>query len=312
MKKRFFILCLVFCNGIVLSQDGFFSQYTTSRLSTNPAFAGTDSALVLSGGYRYQWPNISGGYQTYYFSADQYVKRMHGGIGINYLHDNEMNGILKKTSAGFIYSGHISLFKNKLIVRPALQISYFQNKFDFSLLNFGDQIDARRGFVYNTNELTNFNTRYGTDISAGLLLYTKRYYGGIALYHLNQPDEGIMGVSVLPMKISFMAGANLNFKTIPKITFSPNVLLVKQNDFQMFVPSLLMEYKHILIGGSYRTSDAAIATVGYKNKHLRVSYSFDYTTSNLTIKNTYGSHEVQVLYYLNYQKKKLDKVLRLL
>lgn len=311
MKRSFFILCFILCSGILLSQDALFSQYTASRLNTNPAFAGTDSTLIISGGYRYQWPKLgSGGYQTYYFSADQYLKPLHGGVGINYLHENEMNGILKKTSVDFIYSAHISLFKGKLVACPALQTSYIQNKLDFSQLNFGDQIDARKGFVYNTNEIpTSSMTRSVIDFSTGLLLYTKHYYGGVAVHHLTQPDVGFMGVSVLPMKISLQVGATYKIKTV---TFSPNAILIKQQDFQMFVPSLLMEYKHIVIGGSYRTGDATIATVGFKNKYIRVCYSFDYTISNLTIKNTGGSHEVQLLYYLNYQKRRLDKVVRLL
>jgi len=68
-------------------------------------------------------------------------------------------------------------------------------------------IDARRGFVWNTNEIVPAQNKTNLDFSAGLLGYSKRYFIGFSAHHITQPDEGLQGPSKLPMKITGHAGA---------------------------------------------------------------------------------------------------------
>ncbi len=302
MKQLILSFAFLFSSIFLIAQDPHFSQYNTSRIYTNPAFTGTDSALVLTTGYRMQWPNIDGGYKTFHFSADQYVRFLRGGFGINYINDNEGNGLIVNNRLDVNYAPHYELFKHKLVLQPAISISYFQKRIDWSKLTFGDQIDPQSGFVYNTNEVQRLYSKSGIDFSAGLLVYSNKFYGGFAAHHLSQPDEGFMGISKLPMRLTMHTGANLNFNT-KNLIISPNILIVKQEDFQIFLPGINAKYKWAVFGLSYRNQDAFIINAGFQNRFLKIAYSYDYTVSKLTNKATGGTHEIQMAWFLHYQKK---------
>jgi len=302
MKQLILSFAFLFSSIFLIAQDPHFSQYNTSRIYTNPAFTGTDSTLVLATGYRMQWPNIDGGYKTFYFSADQYVRFLRGGFGINIMNDNAGNGTLITTRIDINYAPHFELFNHKLAIQPAISIGLFKKTIDWSKLTFGDQIDPQTGFVYNTNELQRQSGKYGIDFSAGLLVYSNKFYGGLAAHHLTQPDEGLRGISILPMRITMHTGANLRFNT-KNLTLSPNILFMKQVDSQILLPGVSAKYKWAVLGLSYRNQDAFIVNAGFQNRFLKIAYSYDYTVSKLTNKATGGTHEIQLAWFLHYQKK---------
>ncbi|HEY0029324.1 MAG TPA: PorP/SprF family type IX secretion system membrane protein [Bacteroidia bacterium] len=314
MKKLASLLFGIFSFLTAFTQDAHFSQYNNSRLYTNPAFTGSDSTLNIAMNYRLQWPKIDP-YQSLCFSADKYIHALRGGLGLNYLYDYQMQGAFIKTRVDLNYAPHFELFHHKLVLQPGIQVSYFQNKIDFSKLTFGDQIDDRRGFIYNTNEMSGQSTKSGIDFSAGLLLYSDRYFGGVAFHHLSQPDEGVIGVSKLPLKITAHAGANLGFSrdSARKLIFSPTLLYIQQGDFSMLLPGITVKYKLISVGLSYRAHDAFITTLAFQNRFLRIGYSYDYTTSQLGIKNTGGTHELGLTWFINVKSKHhLSQTLRLI
>lgn len=302
MKQLILSFAFLFSSIFLIAQDPHFSQYNTSRTYTNPAFTGTDSTLVLATGYRMQWPNIDGGYKTFHFSADQYVRFLRGGFGINIMNDNAGNGTLITTRIDINYAPHYELFKHKLVIQPALSISYFKKSIDWSKMTFGDQIDPQTGFVYNTNETQHIASKSGIDFSTGLLVYTNQFYGGFAAHHLTQPDEGFEGISILPIKLTIHTGANLSFKN-KNLILSPNILSIKQQDFQILLPGINAKYKWVVLGLSYRNQDAFIINAGFQSRFLKIAYSYDYTVSKLTNNATGGSHEIQLAWFLHYQKK---------
>lgn len=302
MKHLYFLVAFLFSSFFSIAQDPHFSQYNTSRTYTNPAFSGTDSTLVLSTGYRSEWPKIAGGYKTFTFSVDQYVRFLGGGLGINILSDNAGNGTVITNRIDITYAPHYELFKHKLVIQPALSVGLFQKSLDWSKLSFGDMIDSRRGYVYNTNEHEPNLTKSALDFSFGLLVYSTNFYGGFAAQHLTQPDEGLMGPSPLPIKTTIHGGANLSFNT-KNFILSPNILIMKQADFQMLLPGLSAKYKWAVLGISYRSEDAFIINAGFQNRFLKIGYSYDYTVSSLTNKATGGSQEIQLAWFLHYQKK---------
>ncbi|CAN5373735.1 hypothetical protein BH10BAC1_BH10BAC1_03860 [soil metagenome] len=315
MKK---VLISIFCLLSILTsycQDANFSQYNNSRLNTNPAFTGTDSTLVIAMNGRLQWPNLASPYQAINFSADKYIRAIRGGLGINYLYDYQMQGAYIKRRVDFNYAPHFELFKHKLALVPAFQISYFQINLDFSKLTYGDQIDPRRGFIYNTNEVPGVRKRSNVDISAGLLLYSNHFFGGVAFHHLTQPDEGMIGPGILPLKITIHGGANLVFKNDSSKNFilSPTLLYMQQQDFHMLLPGITAKYKCVSLGVGYRRKDAFITTLAFQNRFLRVGYSYDYTTSQLENKNTGGSHEIGLTWFADFRKRNTTiKTLRLI
>jgi type IX secretion system PorP/SprF family membrane protein len=310
MKKLLIPSFTFFLISASYAQDPSFSQYNLSRLYTNPAFAGSDSAINISAGGRLEWPKISGGYTTENLAIDNYFRCFHGGLGLNILHDDAM-GVFKTSRVDLSYAPHFELFDHKLALQAGLQLGIFQRSIDWSKLTFGDMIDERRGFVYSGNEVPGTSKKSGIDFSAGVLLYSKQFYGGVAFHHLNEPDEGFIGTSRLPLKLTAHAGANLDLNT-DKFILSPNILLMQQQDFRMFMPGINAKLGKFVLGFSYRNEDAFIINGGLAFSFFKISYSYDYTVSALTNEASGGSHEIQLVFYTRTAHPKKTLHLRMI
>jgi len=254
--------------------------------------------------YRNQWPNMSGTYVTYSASYDQHIDAISGGLGLIVTQDDQGRGTLKTTSASLIYSYNRPITR-EFSVKMALQGGFFQKNLDRNKLNFGDMIDPRRGFVWNTNELIPSQNKTNLDFSAGILGYSKRYFFGFAANHISQPDEGLLGPSKLPVKFTGHAGAMFTLSKDNDTYISPNVLFQQQQNFSQLNLGVYF-VKGSFVGGLwYRNQDAFVVLLGLQTDHFKVGYSYDITTSRLA-SNTAGSHEVslQIQFACKPAKKK--------
>jgi type IX secretion system PorP/SprF family membrane protein len=105
----------------------------------------------LSLNWRDQWPAISGEFVTYSASYDQHVEGV-GGLGLMFLNDKAGQGTLSISNISAIYSYQLNVSR-EFSIRFGFEGTYFQQRIDWDKLTFGDQIDARYGFVYETNEV---------------------------------------------------------------------------------------------------------------------------------------------------------------
>lgn len=155
MAKKLYLLLTIICVTGTLqdlqAQDPQFTQFYANPLYLNPAFAGTARCPRICMNYRNQWPNLSGTYVTYSASYDQHFDALSGGLGLLVTQDDQARGTLKTTSASLIYS-YLLPVNREFSIKAGLQAGFFQKSLDRTKLNFGDMIDARRGFVWNTNE----------------------------------------------------------------------------------------------------------------------------------------------------------------
>ncbi|MEO6902085.1 MAG: PorP/SprF family type IX secretion system membrane protein [Bacteroidia bacterium] len=297
--KYFFILVIVISGKMVVAQDPYFSQYNFSKIFTNPAYAGSDSTFNFNIAKRYQRPAVAGGYNTMAFATDNYFRFLKGGLGATILHENQMNGVYSSTDITVMYAPHFELFTHKMVLKPAIQIGYFRRNWDFEKLYFGDQIDERKGFMYKTIEVQKLEAKTGVDLSTGFVIYTDKFYGGMALHHLTEPDEGEMTTSRIPIKITLNAGINFNIDKIVIIT--PTILYLRQQDFQLLLPGVTAAYKFINVGFGYSFSNILMMSVGMHNRLFKLSYAFDYARSALT--NTEGgSHELQLAWLMHHKR----------
>ncbi len=284
------------------AQDPQFTQFYANPLYLNPAFAGNVRCPRVCLNYRNQWPNLGGNFVTYSASYDQHVDALSGGLGLIVTSDNQARGTLNTTQASLIYSYLISPNRN-FSLKFGLQAGFFQKSLDRTKLNFGDMIDARRGFVWNTNEQIPAQTKTNLDFSAGVLGYSKRYFVGAAVHHLTQPEEGFQGNAKLPLKITGHAGAMIPLEKGSESFISPNILFQQQQNFTQL--NLGMYFiKDMFVGGLwYRNSDAVIVLLGLQTDHMKIGYSYDVTVSKLSA-NTAGSHEVSVQFNFSCKSKR--------
>jgi type IX secretion system PorP/SprF family membrane protein len=197
---------------------------------------------------------------------------------------------------------------------------------DFDKLTFGDMIDPRYGFVYNTQEVRPNESRSFMDFSSGFMIYSSKFYGGMAFHHMTQPDEAfiVKGSSKLPVKVTAHAGALLpvgdnaggGFRgklNKDEGTFiSPNILYQQQAAFNQLNFGMYVLHSPIVGGLWYRgnfgkenfiSSDSFIALIGIQKGIFKFGYSYDVTVSSLS-NSTGGSHELSLGFQFECRPKK--------
>ncbi len=285
------LLFFMFNNSNLVAQDPAFTQFYANPLYLNPAFAGTARCLRVNVNYRNQWPGIQGTYTTYSASIDSHVDALHGGLGFIATNDNAGKGVLKTTNVSGIYSYLLNVTR-EFSLKFGFQATFFQKTIDWSKLNYGDMIDERRGFVYNTNEVQGTPNKSNVDFSAGVLGFSKKYFVGFTVNHLTQPDEGLLGTSKLPMKFTAHAGAMLPLGDKGNETYiSPNILFQQQQDFHQLNLGMYVSKWPFVAGLWYRSGDAAIALIGFQQHSFKIGYSYDVTLSKLSSSSA-GAHEI--------------------
>lgn len=279
------------------SQDPEFTQFYANPLFLNPAFAGSATCPRVSLNYRNQWPALSGTFVTESVSYDQNIPSIYGGLGILVTNDEAGEATLRTQTISAIYSYHLPLGR-KFSVRFGAQAGYFQRSLDWSKLTFGDMIDPRRGFVYQTGDVPRGGSVGNVDFGAGILGYSDQFYVGFAAHHLTQPDESLIkGRSPLPMKFTGHMGAVIKMSkskySTNDATISPNILFRSQGTFNQLNLGLYMSKSSLVGGVWYRNKDAFIILVGIYTKHFKLGYSYDLTMSKLGT-GSGGSHEVSI------------------
>jgi type IX secretion system PorP/SprF family membrane protein len=313
---RIFALALTLtavCAEDLLAQDPEFTQFYANPLYLNPAFAGAARCPRLVMNYRNQWPSLSGNFVTTSASYDQHVETIQGGLGLIVMNDRAAQSTLNTTTFSGIYS-YQQAINRKFSIKAGLQATYLQKSLDWSKLTFGDMIDARKGFIYETQDIPRGGTVNAVDFSAGLLGYSDVFYAGVAVHHLNEPNESlIVGNSPLPMKYTAHAGAVIPIEKKKRdgdAKLSPNVLYRRQGEFQQMNLGLYVNkgplvaglwFRGFLGGNNYR--DSFIATIGIQTDVVRFGYSYDVTISELT-PSTGGSHEVSLGINFECRQKK--------
>ena len=305
MKKLLIILSLIIIgSGFSYGQDPHFTQFYAAPIYLNPAFAGSAKCPRLVMNYRNQWPALPQAFVTYAASYDQHVDALGGGIGVLVLSDKAGEGVMSTNSVSGMYSYLLNVTR-EFSIKAGLQATYTQKKLDWDKLTFGDMIDPRYGFVYQTQETRPNETRSYVDLSAGIMGYTSVFYGGVAVHHLTEPDEAFIvdGASPLPRKITGHFGAviPLGNSRYSESSLSPNVIYMQQASSKYLNIGMYVA-KTPLVGGLwYRAnlatdektvaSESIIALVGLQQGIFKFGYSYDLTLSELG-NSPGGSHEL--------------------
>lgn len=317
-KNRFFALVAVLVFALsqnVQAQDPAFSQFYGNPIYLNPAMAGSANCPRISLHHRNQWPNIKSSFVTNSISFDRNFEELRGGVGLQIVNDIEGEGALKNTQVSVMYSYQLQASR-KLTLVTGIQASYQQRALDKTKLQFGDQIDPNYGFVLPTKENINqFADNVGyADISLGIIAYTKKYFGGIAIHHLTEPEDAFIANSNLPRRLTIHAGTNFSVGksrnlglTTDEPFVTPNILYMSQNGARQLNVGMSLTNQS-LSGGLYfrnnfSNSDALLLVMGYTRGGIRLGYSYDYTISEL-MGSTGGAHEVSLTLQLDCKDKR--------
>lgn len=283
---------------------------------TNPALAG----VGLCGGrvgmqYRNQWTSLPGNFRTGSFSYDQVAPKIGGAIGVSFLNDVAGDGLLTTNVVSAVYNYAIKLDRNWTLF-TALQGSYIQRSIDFSKLDFADEIEPKKGFVHQTNEVLPNERVSLPSFSTGAVISGKGFYAGLAVFHLNEPNQSFYGNSgagtYIPRRANVHAGVNIRVGNArganakDQLVLSPNVLFAVQEKFMQMNLGFYASKGGLITGLWFRQTganpDALIAILGWQGERYKVGYSYDVTVSQARAA-VRGSHEVSFAYMFCFKDR---------
>lgn len=304
---------IIICNN-VLAQDVEFTQFINNPIYLNEGMYGINGGPRIIFNYRNQWPAMQRAFETYAVSYDQHFDQIGGGVGIQIMSDNQANGILRTTSFSAGYN-HFFKVDDKTGIRAGMSAGIFQKSLDWSRLLFYDQFDLSTTLPVNastTEQVPDFSNKTLLDIGAGMVLFTKHTYGGIAIKHLNQPNESYFKTykSNLPVRFSINFGTEIKTKKGKDTYISPNIMLTTQAKFTQVQGNVIFNANPVLFGIGYRNairnSDAIVFFAGIRKGVFKTVYSYDNTYSNIRGKSG-GAHELSLILNFSEGKKAASK-----
>ena len=316
MRKIYFLyfVALVFAKGF--SQDPLFTNTSQSLMYLNPSFAGSNGGIRNQFSYRLQWPLYERTYTTYLNSFDAYIKSINGAVSVSVLRDDALQGQLKTDAINAVYAQYFSLFDGKLKVIPSLQVSYLRLTYD-QTKDFRGDINPRFVERWIPRSISPSQRKSNYDISSGLLINYKNLYLGTSVFHINQPDQGLVGKSKLPYRLSIHSSYNLHLSEKTLINFFGRY--ERQDEFNMFqlnINSLI--FKHLIIGiggfhsyvgqkNFYFKNFTSMVNLGYRHNYFAIKVAFEIVSSSNTQFTSSKSFEVMLSF--NLRNKEQRKIL---
>ncbi len=327
MRKKIIIHLVVLVTFIQLpAQEMQFTQFYASPLFLNPAFTGLTYEHRFTATYRNQWPGIKRAFTTYMASYDYNISSLKSGIGGFVVQDRAGTSNLVTTQIGgnFAYSAKINKTTE---FRGGITLAVTQKKLDNTTLIFNDQLITGSP----SQESRGIEPTSYADIGTGVLINSKNYWFGVAAKHINQPNASLTGKAdqILPVYITAHGGyryiisalgtskskieefisASINYRREQKY----DQLDIGAYYFKSIINVGLwyrgLPFKRYKPGYPTREGIAVLLGAEIPDKNLRIGYSYDITISRLGLNNTYGAHEITLVYEVAKKRKRNRRVL---
>ncbi|MEY3236414.1 MAG: hypothetical protein RI883_515 [Bacteroidota bacterium] len=276
-QKTILVFFILNCFIYRAQQDLLVTQFWNLKSFYNPAAAGLNykhQAALLA---RWQWIGVNGAPDSQLASYSVKSDKLHGGLGLSYLHDKI--GFSTQNQFKVNYSYQIQL-KNESILSVGLAGGIANYRLDAVLVPPTSAIDPNLPVSFNqTNFIADFGIAYSHN----------KFNTGISVTQLNIQSNS----DNYQYAEHFYVFADYIFGNVSGFQFKPQVLvrtdLVKMSG-DINLTSFYKEKYSLGIG--YRNRDAFCFNIGWdiKNK-FRIGYSYDVTVSKLNNGVSGGSHE---------------------
>jgi type IX secretion system PorP/SprF family membrane protein len=290
-------------------QEPHFTQYMFNRLSYNPAYAGANGAMCLTGFYRNQWMGLtrpnprtgeseSAAIQNMNVSFDMPVKFLHGGLGATIITDQI--GYWNNTYMKIDYAYRVQLPKGSLSF--GLEAQLFNAQFDMAQLVGGDDINSQDAIGSSSDPLLQglseksdmlFDMAFG----AYYLIPGKFYAGFSASKLLATKSEKLSWEN--NRYYYFTAGYEWVVPTYPSLKVMPSALFkhdFASSDSWQLYGSVLVEYENkVWAGVGARVNDAVSILGGFNISSFKIGVAYDIPTSRLSMTSK-GSIELMLRY----------------
>ncbi len=320
MKKSLAILIIIVSLGVHKgsAQRVHSSQLYATPLLLNPALTGnSDYNLRASMNYRNQWNSVTTPFVSQSLFIDgklstQLLSSSWIGVGGMIFNDKAGEGGLKTTQLMLSGSLNKSLNAgNTLFLHAGVGIELVNKSVDYQKLTFGSQWTGTIFDPTSPNaELPDSQSLFYADFSAGgMITYFKgksKYFVGVAVNHLNQPNESFYALTNNLMK-RFAWHGGVEAKLSSKLYVKPEMMYTTEKNANELIAgaNFMMLYggksSVIHYGLWYRFTQDIIPTFGYERKRLKLIISYDINVSSLQSgSSNRGGLEMSLTFNYNY------------
>ena len=307
MKKIFTTIFLfAFAIASQAQQAAQYSLYMWNKHAFNPAYAGMENSLSITGVYRSQWANLPGNPVSQAVNAHAPFYFAGGGVGISL--ENQTLGSWKQTTTALSYDYQM-VVNNSGVLSLGLSAGFIQRQFDGTLARTPQGLFDDEGNYLGHSETTlpfTIETGSAPTFSFGAFYQGEKLEVGISATNLAENEISLSTISFVPERTYYLyTGYSLDLSR--KIQLRPS-LLVKSDVYQTQVDiSLVARYnENIFAGATFRGYDSnsqdALALIGgvKLNEKISFGYAYDLTLSGLSNVNN-GTHEILLNYNLGKQ-----------
>ncbi|MFK7932858.1 MAG: type IX secretion system membrane protein PorP/SprF [Saprospiraceae bacterium] len=301
MKYLFTLLTLILCGVTATAQQSTqYSMYMLNQFAQNPAYAGMDNSLSVTGVFRKQWVDLPGSPTYQNANAHLPLYAASGGIGINF--ENDAIGAEASTLVTLAYNYQLNIGRVG-ILSVGVAGGMFQKELNGAILrtpegNYeGVLVDHRDDILPNTLE-----TGQSPVFEAGVFFQGERLEIGLSAKNLVEPTVNLSENLDLQLVRTYFATIGYRIDVGDALALRPSVM-VRTDAIQTQMDFSLLAYinENIFVGGSYRgysvtTTDAVAIIAGLKiSEQLNFAYAYDLTLSSLNSVSN-GTHEIMLNY----------------
>ncbi|MDX1666154.1 MAG: PorP/SprF family type IX secretion system membrane protein [Saprospiraceae bacterium] len=278
-----------------------YSLFTMNQLNRNPAYAGMEGSLSITGAFRKQWTGLEGSPTTQNLTAHLPFALIGGGFGISV--ENDELGAERTTSAELAYSYQLPLADG--LISVGLSAGFLQRSLDGQALRtpegeYADNVVNHNDLVLPIQEVSANTPVFG----AGLYFQNEWLELGLAAENLLESSVSFSAFELL-QKRTFFANAGARLELLRALVLHPAMLVQSDLAETQLVFSATLEYNGNIFGGAalrgYNESslDGVAIIAGFNlSENLKLAYAYDITISELNSVSN-GSHEVMINFNLN-------------
>lgn len=276
--------------------------YFLNPLGWNPAAAGSEDAVVLTGAIRQQWVGLSGAPSTQWLNGHLPLYYLRSGVGLQVFNDRQ--GALRRTDISGAWS--YSIVSNKTTqFRAGLGVGFVQASVDGSVLRAPDGQYEGGSFTHNDGVIPLTKMSAGApDFSAGLFFRYKQLQMGASATSIFQPGLLLTADNTLRYQFirNFHFSASYQLRVGEAIVLQPSVFFRTDLIKMQAEATILGTFKNNIFAGvsfrgyNARTVDAVSVLAGLRLKGgFSLAYAYDAGLSKLQSVHS-GSHEVLLGY----------------
>ena len=304
--RHFLLTGLFACTTLVLlaQQTPQYSLYMFNRFELNPAYAGLDDALSLTGVLRRQWVGLEGAPATQLGAAHLPVYLTNGGFGVQF--SNESLGPNSTTLLTGAYNFQLPIGRSA-ILSLGIGGGLLQRRLDGSVLrtpggSYGNEPGS--GIDHEDPFLSEIGQEGNTPVfNAGIYLKGENLEVGLSSFQNLEPRFDA-GPTSLQLVRTYSAQVFYQWDLTRTLSLHPSAIVRSDARQTQLEFSALFEYNENIFGGaSFRgytntSQDAVVIIAGLRlNEQTTLAYAYDLTLSSLRQASS-GSHEIVIGYRL--------------